>query len=109
MKNFNLTLFLGCCVISAGIITAGIIIADQLDDTPSDPSVIAAGVIASFVYLTKDEAAAFLRIAPDDLMELVRDRAMDNAFAIVQGNYVFSREQLIYWMEGQIASFPPAN
>ena len=40
-KNFDLSLFLGCCVISVGIIVAGWLISKEMPDTTKVPSSLA--------------------------------------------------------------------
>ena len=51
-KNFDLSLFLGCCVISVGIIVAGWLISKEMPDTTKVP--------ASLAITTTDSAYSLL-------------------------------------------------
>jgi len=104
MKNFNLSLFLGCCVISIGIIVAGFVIANQL------PPVIS-GSFSGYVtdgtqqfgeYMSEYEASAFLGMITDDFIEFVQSGELKGTYTVVQENYVFSKDKLAEWMKNRI-------
>ena len=106
MKNFNLSQFLGCCVISIGIVVAGWLISKELPDTtkvPSNLSVITQTHDETFGdYLSKYEVAAYLGITDADVDEMFNSGELEGTYIEAGANYVFSRDRLDEWVEKRI-------
>lgn len=106
MKNFNLAQFLGCCVISFGIIVAGWLISKELPNTtqvPSSLSVITQTQDERYgSYLAKSQVAAYLKITDEDVDSLLNSGELDGTYTITGANYVFSREKLDEWVDRRI-------
>ena len=103
MKNFNISQFLGCCVIGASIIVAGWLISKEMPDTtqvPSNLSVTQEERIGK--YLSMYEAAVYLSISEDDVDELLKDGELEGTYFVVGENYTFSHEKLDEWVEERL-------
>lgn len=106
MKNFDLSLFLGCCVIGGSMIISSIVISKNLPGTtfvPSNLSVTTSKAIPEFKdFLSEYQIAAFLSITNEDVSKLIASGELD-AFAIKIGDsYVFSKHALEGWINNQI-------
>ena len=109
MKNFNLSLFLGCCVIGICIIIAGVIVANNLPETTRVPHgfVITDGNTPTSTFgefMSAFEAALFLKIDNSDLDRLIQSGELDGTFTSFPNGYTFSKEKLIQWMERRFAN-----
>lgn len=106
MKIFNISQFLGCCVISIGIIIAGWLISKELPNTthiPSNLSVVSQTQDELYGnYLSKYEVAAYLRITDEDVDKLFHSGELEGTYTVAGANYVFSREKLDEWVENRI-------
>ncbi len=106
MKNFNLSQFLGCCVISVGIVVAGWLISQELPDTtrvPSSLSVTTKTMDELYGnYLSEYEVAAYLSIAEEDVDALLRTGKLDGTYMVAGESLMFSREKLDEWVKQQI-------
>ncbi|MCL2773175.1 MAG: hypothetical protein FWD71_07470 [Oscillospiraceae bacterium] len=104
MKNFNFSLFLGCCVISIGIIIAGIIVGNHLPPVISGnfSGSIADGTQQFDEYLTAYDVERFLKITDDDLNTLIQSGELKGTYTIIQGHNVFSRDKLSEWIKTRI-------
>ena len=106
MKNFNLSQFLGCCVISIGIIVAGWLISEELPNTtqvPSNLSVVTKTMDELYGnYLCKSQVAAYLNIADDDIDKLLNSGELDGTYTVAGDSYIFSREKLDEWVDKRI-------
>ncbi len=106
-KNFDMSLFLGCCVISVGIIIAGWLISKELPETTRVPASLA--VTTTNVdynqfgeYLSKNEVAAYLGITDEDVNVLIEDGEFDNVSTKLGANYVFIKSALDEWMQNRM-------
>ena len=75
-KNFDFSIFLGCCVISVGIIIAGWLISKEMPNTTQVPSNIAVTTTDAAngqfgEYLSEYQVAAYLGITDEDVSVLV--------------------------------------
>ena len=108
MKNEGLFHFLGCCVIAAAIVVSGVIIANKLPETarfPTSLSVSTSDGAQQFGdYLFTYEASAYLGIADESLMELIRSGELDGAIYRVGEDYIISRQALREWADSRIGS-----
>lgn len=106
MKNFNLSQFLGCCVISIGIVVAGWLISKELPNTTQVPSVLSVTTQTRDEqfgnYLSKYEVAAYLGITDDDVNKLFNAGELKGTYVEAGENYIFIREKLDGWVEKQI-------
>lgn len=106
MKNFNLSQFLGCCVISAGIVVAGWLISQELPNTtqvPSSLSVITKTADEQYGnYFSEYQVAAYLGITNEDVDVLLRTGKLDGTYMTAGENLLFSREKLDEWVKQQI-------
>lgn len=106
MKTFNLSQFLGCCVISIGIIVAGWLISNELPDTASVPASFSVTTRTADElygnYLSKYEVAAYLNITDEDVEKLLNSGELDGTYTVAGANYVFSREKLDEWVSNRI-------
>lgn len=106
MKNFNLSQFLGCCVINVGIMIAGWLISEELPDTtyvPSTLSVMTQTQDEMFGdYLSKYEVAAYLGITEEDVDQLFHAGELKGTYMKAGANYVFSRAKIAEWIENRI-------
>jgi hypothetical protein len=107
MKNFNLSLFLGCCVIGICIIISGIIVSNNLPDTthvPSNLAVTTSNSVSEFKdFLSEYEVAAFLSISSDDVSNLIASGEFDAFGTKIGDSYVFSKVALEGWMNDKIS------
>lgn len=106
-KNFDLSLFLGCCVISLGIVIAGWLISNALPGTIHVPSNLAVSVTDTEYgqfgeYLSKYEVAAYLGITDEDVTTLIKSGELDNISTKLGENYVFVKSKLDEWMENRV-------
>ena len=106
MKNFNLSQFLGCCVIGISIVIAGWLISKELPNTtqvPSNLSVMTQTQDERYGnYLSKYEVAAYLGITDEDVDKLFTSGELDGTYTMAGANYIFSREKLDEWVEKRI-------
>lgn len=104
-KSFDLSLFLGCCVISVGIIIAGWLISKEMPETtkvPSNLAVTTTNVESGYEfgsYLSKHEVSAYLGITSEDVDTLIQSGELDGVSTRLGANVVFSKEGLDKWME----------
>lgn len=98
MKNFNISLFLGCCVISVGIIVAGFLISNSIPkryEFPNNLTVtLSPEADTSKEYMSSYQAADYLAIDINDFTALIVSGKLDGTFVEVEGKQVFSREML---------------
>lgn len=110
-KNFDLSLFLGCCVIAIGIVLAGWLISKELPETtkvPANLAVTTTNVESGYEfgnYLSKHEVSAYLGITSEDVNTLIQSGQLDGISTQLGANLVFSKEGLDKWMEGRF-DFP---
>lgn len=108
-KTFNLSLFLGCCVIGICIIIAG----NNLPETAQVPHHLNVSVSDPMAqaptlgeYLTQWEAAAFLNMEEYAFIAILDSGELAGTYMTAQGRYergrIFSRQQLTEWMEEQM-------
>lgn len=106
MKNFNLSLFLGCCIIGISIIISSIVVAKNLPSTthvPSSLSVTTSNSVSEFKdFLSESEVAAFLSIDNKDVSELITSGELDAFTTKIGDSYVFSKVALEGWMNDKI-------
>ena len=109
MKNFDLSHFLGCCVIGASIVAAGWLIGRELPDTPHIPSnlsVTSSGFREkdeSFgKYLSEYEVAAYLSITDEDVELLLSQGELEGTYLSAGSSRMFSREKLDEWVENRL-------
>lgn len=106
MKNFDLSQFLGCCVIGISIIVAGWLISKELPNTthvPSNLSVMTQTQDGQYGnYLSKYEVAAYLSITDEDVDELFSSGELDGTYTVAGANYIFSRDKLDEWVKKRI-------
>lgn len=104
MKNFNLSLFLGCCIISIGIVIAGLLIAYHLPPVISGSfsGTITDGTPQFGDYLSEYEASAFLSMNTNDFIIFIQSGELQGTYTVIQGNNVFSKEKLSQWVEARI-------
>ena len=109
MKNLNSSLLLGCCIISIGIIIAGVLVSNSI------PPMISGNFSGSFIsdgydysdYFDEYEAASFIcmyedntdAIDIDSFRKLVGTGELDWTFTSINGNKVFSKEKLSLWLD----------
>ena len=109
MKNLNISLILGCCIISVGIIISGVLISNSI------PSMMSGSFSGSLMsggynygdYLDEYDAAAFLlmyedssnMVDIDSFRKLVGSGDLNWTFTTINGNKVFSKEKLALWLE----------
>lgn len=107
MKNFNLALFLGCCVISIGIVIAGILISTNMPRTPTIPGSFnindGDGAIGFGDYISEYEAAVFLKLEHEKLTALMNDGKLYGTYTVLEGHSIFSKEKLSLWLDERIA------
>lgn len=106
-KNFDISLFLGCCVISAGIIIAGWLISKELPETTHVPSSLAVTTTDSAYgqfgeYLSQYEVAAYLGITDEDVASLIKSGELDGVSTKLGANYVFLKSKVDEWMENRV-------
>lgn len=108
MKNFNLSTFLGCCVISAGIIVAGWLISSRIPDSPTIPpslTVTTSNMDDQYDdYLTKYDVQGYLGVAEENLDALLESGELDSVYTKIGTSYVFSKAALQEWVEGRISA-----
>ena len=110
-KNFDLSLFLGCCVISAGIIVAGWLISKEMPDTTKVPASLAITTTDSAYgefgeYLSKYELAAYLGITDDDVTSLINAGELKDVSTKLGANYVFVKDAVDEWMAERLHDKP---
>ena len=113
MKNINISMLLGCCIISIGIIIAGTIISN------SEPPVIQGSFGGSLMssdkgipdYFDDYAAASFIlctfkdepfRMDMDAFEKLLQSGDLDWTYTTVNGKKVFSKEKLSLWLQIRI-------
>lgn len=106
-KNFNLSLFLGCCVISIGIIIAGWFISKELPETTHVPSNLAVTTVNSEYgqfgeYLSEYQLAAYLGITNEDVTTLINSGELAGVSTKLGANYVFIKSKVDEWMENRV-------
>lgn len=110
-KSFDISLFLGCCVISIGIIVAGWLISKELPDATHVPSSLAVTTTDTAYgqfgeYLSRYEVAAYLGITDEDVTALVesfiKTGELDNISTEIGANRVFVKSKLDEWMENRV-------
>lgn len=110
-KNFDVSLFLGCCVISVGIIVAGWLISKELPETTKVPSNLAVTTNSSTYgqygeYLSKYEVAAYLGITDEDVNSLVesliKTGELNKISTEIGANRVFIKSKLDEWMMNRV-------
>ena len=106
-KNFDLSTFLGCCVISIGIIIAGWLISRELPDTTHVPASLAVTTTDSGYgqfgeYLSQFELAAYLGITDEDVTTLINAGELDGVSTKLGANYVFVKGKVDEWMESKV-------
>lgn len=106
-KSFDVSLFLGCCVISIGIIVAGWLISKELPDATHVPSSLAVTTTDSAYgqfgeYLSKYEVAAYLGITDEDVTSLINSGELDGVSTKLGANYVFVKSKVDEWMENRV-------
>ena len=106
-KNFDISLFLGCCVISAGIVISGWLISKELPDTTHVPSSLAVTTTDSAYgqfgeYLSQYEVAAYLGITDEDVASLIKSGELDGVSTKLGANYVFVKSKVDEWMENRV-------
>lgn len=107
-KNFDLSLFFGCCAISAGIIVAGWLISKEMPETTEVPSSLAVTTTDSKYgefeeYLSKYELAAYLGITDDDVTSLINSGELKEVSTKLGANYVFVKDAVDKWMAERLA------
>lgn len=115
MKNFDLSLFLGCLAISIGIVIAGNTVSKELPDTtqvqvPSNLSVVTQteGEKEFGPYLDIYEVCDYLKLHKykKDVDELLESGILDGTYTMVDDTYIFSRQKLDEWVEERIEHHP---
>ena len=106
-KSFDISLFLGCCVISTGIVIAGWLISKELPDTTHVPSSLAVTTTDSAYgqfgeYLSQYEVAAYLGITDEDVESLIKSGELDGVSTKLGANYVFVKSKVDEWMENRV-------
>lgn len=110
-KNFDLSTFLGCCVISVGIIVAGWLISKELPDTTHVPSSLAVSTSNSTngqfgEYLSEYQVSAYLGITNEDVTALIESLTktgeLDSVSTKIGANRVFVKSKLDGWMENRV-------
>lgn len=110
-KNFDLSTFLGCCVISVGIIVAGWLISKELPDTTHVPSSLAVTTTDSAYgqfgeYLSEYQVSGYLGITNEDVTALIESLTktgeLDSVSTMIGANRVFVKSKLDEWMENRV-------
>ena len=103
MKNFNLSQFLGCCVIAVSIIIAGSYISEEIPDTTQVPDSLYVSTQNQYEQyancMSKYEVAEYFDITVDDVYELLNSGELDGTYTMVGETYIFSREKLDEWVK----------
>lgn len=109
MKNFNLSLFLGCCVIGICLVISSVLISNHLPETPEAPYIPSSLSVTTSEsdnkledFLSEYEASDFLKISYEDLTSLIKSHELDSCFTKINGTYVFSKTALEEWMGNRI-------
>ena len=104
--KINSTL-LGCIIIGVSIIIAAIVIARKMPQTTFVPDTIYTTVrhetTVDNSFMADVEAARFMRMNDRLFASLLASGELDGTFAIIEENYVFSRDKLIRWLDDKIA------
>lgn len=107
MKNFNISLFLGCCVIGVCVIISGAIIAYKLPETESFPNNISVSTTDAEPefkdFLSEYEVAAYFSVNNDDVTKLIQSGEITPFGTKFGDSYVFSKDALEDWMNGRIS------
>ena len=110
-KNFDFSTFLGCCVISVGIIVAGWLISKELPDTTHLPSSLAVTTTDSAYgqfgeYLSEYQVSAYFGITNEDVTALIESLTktgeLDSVSTMIGANRVFVKSKLDEWMENRV-------
>ena len=103
MKNFNLSQFLGCCVIAVSIIIAGSYISEEIPDTTQVPDSLYVRTQNKYEQyancMSQYDVAAYFDITVDDVYELLNSGELDGTYTMVGESYIFSREKLDEWVK----------
>ena len=91
-KEFNLSLFLGCCLIAVSIVAAGWMVSRAIPDAQTTVS------ITEKAYLTPEEAADFCGLEVEDLQAFSE---APNLTAVINGKTVYWKAALIECMNSQ--------
>ena len=111
LKNFNLAMFLGCCIISLGIVIAGSIIANRIGHLhfPMFPGSLSVTTFdgsgtdsGSDEFMSLWETRAFLRLSETQLDTLIQSGELTGTYTILQGQKIFSRELLTDWLRSRM-------
>lgn len=111
MKNNGLFFLLGCCVLAVAIIVTGNIFTKELPDTTQVPSVVHIKTdeeVKYGDYLSKSEAADYLRLEYAELRDLIESGDLDAAICqwTDEGNVdhiIISKKALQEWAENKVA------
>ena len=103
MKNFNLSQFLGCCVIAVSIIIAGSYISEEIPDTTRVPDSLDVRMQNQYEQyancLSEYDVAEYFDITDEDVYELINSGELDGTYTMVGERYIFSREKLDEWVK----------
>ena len=106
MKNFNLSQFLGCCVIAVSIIIAGSYISGEIPDTTQVPNSLYVETQNQYEQyancLSESDVAEYFNIGVEDVYELLNSGELDGTYTMVGERYIFSREKLDEWVKNSI-------
>ncbi len=109
MKNFDLSHFLGCCVIGIGIVIAGWLISEELPETPDTTYVPSSYPVITQTqdehygnYLSKWQVADYLNIGALDVDALLSSGELDGTYTVIGEDYVFSKAKIDEWIEKRI-------
>ncbi len=109
MKNFDMSKFLGCCVIGICIVAAGWLISKELPETAKYPASLAittsdTGYGQFGDYLSIHEVAGYLRVTTEDVEVLMEKGQLNGVYTKINANYVFSKEALKEWVENRVGN-----
>lgn len=107
MKHNGVWNFLGCCVIAAGIVVAGCIIAVAMPETPVFPGNLhvttSDGTTQFGEYLSKYEAAVYLKLSDEEFETLLSSGRLDSAVLRVGDSCTISKQALDAWVSSELA------
>ena len=113
-QNFNMALFLGCCMVALSILVAGLVIARQIPDSLhgslhgsfSGTLIDSGGSFREF--MSEWEAANFLMISDRELERIIESGELSGTYAVFQVERIILRasERSREWVVGgAIAEF----
>ena len=105
MKNFNLALFLGCCVIGISLVISGYIIASNIPEIPNIPTSISLSNVGEKEfgeYLSLYGASLYLSVSESDILALINSGELEYCGVKIGDSYVISKSSLDSWLEQQI-------